>query len=126
MSRTVLHTEHAPAAIGPYSQGIMTEDMIFVSGQIPVDPTTGEMQGDVAAQTKQVMENLKAVLKAANAELSQVVKATIFLTDIADFKAVNEVYASYFIEEPPARSTVAVAALPLDAKVEIEVIAVKH
>ena len=126
MSRTVLHTEHAPAAIGPYSQGIMTEDMIFVSGQIPVDPTTGEMQGDVAAQTKQVMENLKAVLKAANAELSQVVKATIFLTDIADFKAVNEVYASYFIEEPPARSTVAVAALPLQAKVEIEVIAVKH
>lgn len=126
MSRTVLHTEHAPAAIGPYSQGIMTEDMIFVSGQIPVDPTTGEMQGDVAAQTKQVMENLKAVLKAANAELSQVVKATIFLTDIADFKAVNEVYASYFIDEPPARSTVAVAALPLQAKVEIEVIAVKH
>ncbi len=126
MSRTVLHTEHAPAAIGPYSQGIMTEDMIFVSGQIPVDPTTGEMQGDVAAQTKQVMENLKAVLKAANAELSQVVKATIFLTDIADFKAVNEVYASYFVDEPPARSTVAVAALPLDAKVEIEVIAVKH
>lgn len=126
MSRTVLHTEHAPAAIGPYSQGIMTEDMIFVSGQIPVDPTTGEMQGDVAAQTKQVMENLKAVLKAANAELSQVVKATIFLTDIADFKAVNEVYASYFVDEPPARSTVAVAALPLQAKVEIEVIAVKH
>lgn len=126
MSRTVLHTEHAPAAIGPYSQGIMTEEYIFISGQIPVDPTTGEMQEDVAAQAKQVMENLKAVLKAADADLSQVVKATIFLTDIADFKAVNEVYATYFDAEPPARSTVAVNALPLQAKVEIEVIAVKR
>lgn len=126
MSRTVLHTEHAPAAIGPYSQGIMTEAFIFASGQIPVDPTTGNMPEDVAEQTKQVMENVKAVLRAAEADLSQIVKTTIFLTDIEDFKVVNEVYASYFTEAPPARSTVAVAALPLQAKVEIEVIALRR
>lgn len=126
MSRTVLHTEHAPAAIGPYSQGIQTDDFIFVSGQIPVDPVTGKMEEEVAAQAKQVMENVRSVLLAADADLSQIVKTTIFLTDIDDFQAVNEVYASYFEQEPPARSTVAVAALPLRAKVEIEVIALRR
>lgn len=123
--RTVLKTDKAPAAIGPYSQGIATDNLVFVSGQIPVDPETGKMADDVSAQTKQVMENLRAVLAAAKTDLSRVVKATIFLTDINDFSNVNAVYASYFDEAPPARSTVAVAALPLGAKVEIEVIALR-
>ena len=91
MSRTVLHTEHAPAAIGPYSQGIQTDDFIFVSGQIPVDPVTGKVEEKVAAQAKQVMENVRSVLLAADADLSQIVKTTIFLTDIDDFQAVHEV-----------------------------------
>lgn len=123
--RTVLKTDKAPAAIGPYSQGIATDNLVFVSGQIPVDPETGKMADDISAQTKQVMENLRAVLAAAKTDLSRVVKSTIFLTDINDFSNVNAVYASYFDEAPPARSTVAVAALPLGAKVEIEVIALR-
>ena len=108
MSRTVLHTEHAPAAIGPYSQGIQTDDFIFVSGQIPVDPVTGKVEEKVAAQAKQVMENVRSVLLAADADLSQIVKTTIFLTDIDDFQAVNEVYASYFTHNAPRSSNIRV------------------
>ena len=126
MKRDIVTTSSAPKAIGPYSQAIRAAGLVFTSGQIPLDPATGEMVGgdDVRAQAKQVMENLAAVLKAANASFATVVKTSIFLTDLADFVAVNEVYASYFDgAPPPARSTVQVAALPRGARVEIDMIA---
>jgi 2-iminobutanoate/2-iminopropanoate deaminase len=111
-------------AIGPYSLGIASGDLVFVSGQIPLDAATGKLvEGDVSAQAKQSLENLKAVLDAAGLTFGHVVKTTIFLTDMADFSAVNEVYKGYVTEPYPARSTIAVAALPLGAKVEIEMIA---
>ena len=117
----------APKAIGPYSQAIVAEgrQLIFCSGQIPLDPQRGEIiQGDIASQTKRVMENLKSVLAAGGAELAHVVKTTIYLQDLADFASVNEVYGSYFTGTPPARATVQVAALPKGARVEIDCIAV--
>ena len=111
-------------AIGPYSLGIASGDLVFVSGQIPLDAATGKLvEGDVSAQAKQSLENLKAVLDAAGLTFGHVVKTTIFLTDMADFAAVNEVYKGYVTEPYPARSTIAVAALPMGAKVEIEMIA---
>ncbi|HWE18561.1 MAG TPA: RidA family protein [Hyphomicrobiaceae bacterium] len=111
-------------AIGPYSLGIASGDLVFVSGQIPLDAATGKLvEGDVSAQAKQSLENLKAVLDAAGLTFGHVVKTTIFLTDMADFSAVNEVYKGYVTEPYPARSTIAVAALPMGAKVEIEMIA---
>jgi 2-iminobutanoate/2-iminopropanoate deaminase len=111
-------------AIGPYSQAVEVGDLLFLSGQIPLDPATGELvAGGVEAQTSRVMANLGAVLGAAQLGFSQVVKATIYLTDLADFAAVNGVYASYFGDAPPARATVQVAALPRAARVEIELIA---
>jgi 2-iminobutanoate/2-iminopropanoate deaminase len=111
-------------AIGPYSLGIAAGDLVFVSGQIPLDAATGKLvEGDVSAQAKQSLENLKAVLEAAGLTFGHVVKTTIFLTDMADFTAVNEVYKGYVTEPYPARSTIAVAALPMAAKVEIEMIA---
>jgi 2-iminobutanoate/2-iminopropanoate deaminase len=117
-------TAGAPAPIGPYSQAVRTGDFLFCSGQIPVDPATGTLTGDdVAAQTRQVMRNVAAVLEAAGARFEQVFKTTIYLVDMADFAAVNAVYGEYFGEVAPARSTVAVAALPLGARVEIEVAA---
>jgi 2-iminobutanoate/2-iminopropanoate deaminase len=122
-----ISTDKAPKAIGPYSQAIEAQGrMIFCSGQIPLDPATGEMVGasDVRAQAKRVMENLKAVLEAAGANFSQVVKTTIFLADLSDFGAVNEIYGSYFSAAPPARATVQVAGLPRAALVEIDCIAV--
>ncbi len=125
MERRVISTSAAPAAIGPYSQAVRVGDLVFLSGQIPLDPATGEMVGgqDVRAQTERVMDNLAAVLAAADSSFARVVKTTIFLTDLGDFAAVNEVYAKRFASEPPARATVQVAALPRGAKVEIEMIA---
>jgi 2-iminobutanoate/2-iminopropanoate deaminase len=123
MKRAV-STNDAPAAIGPYSQAIRSGPMLFCAGQIPLDPKTGQIvTGDVSDQTRRVLENVRAVLGAAGLGFGDIVKTTIFLTDMNDFQTVNEVYASYFRENPPARSTVGVASLPKGAKVEIEVIA---
>ncbi|HEY6876744.1 MAG TPA: RidA family protein [Polyangiales bacterium] len=124
--RSVVATPDAPAAIGPYSQAVKAGNFVFLSGQIPLDPQSGQLIGgdDVEAQTSQVMKNLEAVLKAANSGFAQVVKATIFLTDLGDFAVVNKVYGAYFEGVlPPARATVQVAALPRGAKVEIELTA---
>jgi len=119
-------TEQAPAPIGPYSQAIRTGNLLFCSGQIPLDPVSGEIVGgnDIEAQTKQVMQNIAAVLEAAGANFDQVVKTTIYLVDMADFPKVNAIYAERFTAVPPARSTVAVAALPRGSRVEIEVTAI--
>lgn len=122
---TIIESDKAPAAIGPYSQAIDTGSMIFVSGQLPIDPKTGEMPSDAASQARQSMENLKAILEAAGTSLERAVKATIFLQNLEHFTAVNEVYASYFQGKYPARSCVQVARLPKDALVEIEIIALK-
>ncbi|GHV87794.1 RidA family protein [Spirochaetia bacterium] len=122
----VLNTKEAPAAIGPYSQGISAENAIYTSGQLPIDMKTGELEtGDIKKATKHSLDNCKAVLAAAGAALDQVVKTTVFMTDLGDFAAMNEVYASYFPANPPARSCVQVAALPKGAKIEIEMVAVK-
>lgn len=125
--KEVITTENAPKAIGPYSQAVKVTcgQMLFVSGNIPLDPKTMEIIGQTAAdQCRQVMENLKAVLQAGGADFSKIVKTTIFLSDMNDFTAVNEIYASYFSEDPPARATVEVSRLPKDVKVEIDAIAV--
>jgi 2-iminobutanoate/2-iminopropanoate deaminase len=131
MSRKVVATEAAPRAIGPYSQAIVSQPgasarTVYCSGQIPLDPATGELlgAGDVKAQTHRILQNLSAVLQAAGGSLADVVKTTIFLTDLQDFALVNEVYGSYFPQSPPARATVQVSALPRGAQVEIEAIAV--
>jgi len=122
--REAISTDAAPAAIGPYSQAIRTGGWLFCSGQIPLDPASGQLvPGGVAEQTVRVLDNLSAVLAAAGLGLGDVVKTTVFLTTMDDFPAMNEVYQSYFTESPPARSTVAVAALPKGAQVEIEAIA---
>ncbi len=123
MPKTVIRTASAPAAIGPYSQATAAGGLLFASGQIAINPKTGELTGDVRAQARQALENLRAVLEAGGSSLDRVLKVTCFLADMADFGAVNEVYAEYFSKEPPARSAVAVAALPKGAKVEIEAIA---
>jgi 2-iminobutanoate/2-iminopropanoate deaminase len=126
ISRDVVATAAAPAAIGPYSQAVRVGNLVFCSGQIALDPKTGQMvaAGDVVAQTRQVMANLTAVLEAAGATLAQVAKTTIFLVDLGDFTAVNQVYGESFPSAPPARATVQVSRLPRDARVEIEAIAV--
>jgi 2-iminobutanoate/2-iminopropanoate deaminase len=122
--KKVISSPDAPAAVGPYSQAISTGDLLFCAGQIPLDPVTGALvEGDVTAQTTRVLENVQAVLAAGGMTFSNVVKTTVFLTDLADFAAMNAVYASYFEEPFPARSTVQVAALPRGADVEIEVTA---
>lgn len=126
MPNQVLSTDNAPKAIGPYSQGIVAGGIVFLSGQIPLDPKTQQMvQGDVRTQTERVMENLAAVLAAAGVGFADVVKASIFLADLNDFAAVNEVYGKRFPSAPPARSTVQVAALPKGARVEIDLIALR-
>jgi 2-iminobutanoate/2-iminopropanoate deaminase len=126
MPNDVVSTEKAPKAIGPYSQAIVAGDLVFTSGQIPLDPKTQQIvEGDVRAQAERVMENLAAVLSAAGASFATVVKATIFLADLSDFAAVNEVYGKRFPSAPPARSTVQVAALPRGVRVEIDLIALK-
>ena len=122
--RTIIATDDAPRAIGPYSQAVRAGDFVYLSGQIPLDPSTGEVvKGDISAQVTRVMQNIAAVLGAAGASWQHVVKTTIFLTDLGDFQAVNAVYSTYFESAPPARSTVQVAALPRGVAVEIEVIA---
>lgn len=125
MPKQVITTADAPAAIGPYSQAIRVGNMVFTSGQIPLHPQTGEIVGATAAeQARQVLQNLQAVLQAAGASLQNVVKTTIFLTDLGQFAAVNAVYAEFFPDNPPARSTVQVAALPRGVQVETEAVAV--
>jgi len=122
--KKIVATDHAPAAIGPYSQAIRSGSMLFCAGQIPLDPKSGQIVSeDIAGQTKQVLENVRAILQAAGLNFGHVVKTTIFLISMSDFQTVNEIYGTYFRENPPARSTVAVSALPRGAKVEIEVIA---
>lgn len=124
MTIETVTTDKAPGAIGPYSQAVKAGGMIFCSGQIPIDPATGAfVSDDVAGQTRQVLVNLSAVLNAAGSGLDKVVKTTVFLADMADFAAMNEVYAEFFSDNKPARATVQAARLPKDAKVEIECIA---
>jgi len=122
--KKIISTENAPAAIGPYSQGVWAGDFLFLSGQIPIDPKTGSLvEGDAAAQAEQVLKNITALLESQGLTLRHVVKATVFSTDMGTFAAGNEVYGRFFSEEPPARSFVEVSALPKGALVEIEVVA---
>jgi len=122
--KKIISTPDAPAAIGPYSQAIRSGNFIFCSGQIPLDPKSGEMvTDDIGAQTRRVLDNISGLLKAEGLSLGDVLKTTIFLTDLGNFQIVNEIYGSYFNNQPPARSTVQVSALPKGAKIEIEVIA---
>lgn len=123
MKREIISTNNAPQAIGPYSQGMKIGDFIFTSGQIPVNPATGELVMDIQKATRQSLENVKAVLEAAGTTLDKVVKVGVFVKDMNDFALVNEIYAEYFSENPPARSCVEVARLPKDAVIEIEAIA---
>ncbi len=123
--KETISTENAPGAIGPYSQAVKAGNLVFCSGQIPLDPQTGEfVSEDIAMQTRQVLKNLSAVLEAAETSLNNVVKTTVFLADMNDFAAMNEVYAEFFNDNKPARATVQAARLPRDARVEIECIAV--
>jgi 2-iminobutanoate/2-iminopropanoate deaminase len=122
--RQAISTDQAPKAIGPYSQAITAGNLLYCSGQIPLDPATGALvQGDLAAQTRRVLDNVGAILAAAGTSFARVVKTTVFLSDMNDFAAMNEVYATYFTAPAPARSTVAAAGLPKGARIEIEVIA---
>ena len=124
MKKKIIHTEKAPAAVGPYSQAVRIGQLVYTAGQIALDPATGQLvEGDVQAQTEQVLQNLQAVLAASGSSLKNVVKTTVFLQDMGDFKAMNEVYGRFFGKNPPARSAVQVAALPLGAQVEIEAVA---
>ena len=119
-----VHTDKAPKAIGPYSQAIKANGILYASGQVPIDPATGEIiQGTIAEQTERVFHNLKAVLEAAGTSLDKVVKTTVFLADLSDFAEMNETYSQFFRDAPPARSTVEVSRLPKDARVEIDLIA---
>jgi 2-iminobutanoate/2-iminopropanoate deaminase len=123
--KNIVSTNEAPGAIGPYSQAVRSGSFLFCSGQIPLDPKSGQIiSGDIAAQTRRVLDNIAAVLRAEGLTFDNVVKTTIFLTDLGDFQTVNEVYGSYFKQDPPARSTVQVSALPRGAKIEVEAIAV--
>jgi 2-iminobutanoate/2-iminopropanoate deaminase len=123
MSKKIINTQNAPAAIGPYSQAVRHGDTLYVSGQIPLNPQTKKMDDDVSAQTEQSMNNIKAILTEAGSSMENVIRCGIFVTDLADFATVNEMYASFFEGDYPARATVQVAALPLGAKVEIDAIA---
>lgn len=122
--RDIVSTKDAPQAIGPYSQAIKASGFVFASGQIPIDPATGSViSGDIAAQTERVMKNLEAILRAAGSSLAQVVKSTVYLKNMSEFAAMNEVYARFFKSAPPARATVEVSRLPKDVLVEVDVIA---
>ena len=123
--KKIISTTDAPAAVGPYSQAVRIGNFVFCSGQIPLDPQSGKIvAGDIAAQARRVMENISAVLRAEGLSFENIVKTTIYLANLADFQTVNELYGSYFKSDPPARSTVQVAALPKGAQIEIEVVAV--
>ena len=124
MKKEVVFTEKAPKAIGPYSQAQKIGNLVFTSGQIPLNPATGELVTEIKSATKQSLENVKAILEAAGTSLDNVVKTVVYIKDMNDFTLVNEVYATYFTENPPARSCVEVARLPKDALVEIEAIAI--
>jgi len=125
MSKEIISTDKAPAAVGPYSQAVKAGNLLFASGQIPLDPITNELvEGDVQVQTRQVLTNLKALLTAAGASLDKVVKTTVFLTDMNDFPLMNEIYSEFFPSNPPARACVAVSALPKAVSVEVEAIAI--
>ena len=124
--RTIIHTDKAPTAIGPYSQGVCCGELIFTAGQIPLDPATGKLvEGPFEEQVDQVLRNLSGILTAGGSDLDHVIKFTVFLTDLGNFSTLNKVFAKYFTDSPPARSVVQVAALPLGAEVEIEAVAVK-
>ncbi len=124
--KKVIHTDHAPRAVGPYSQAIQMNDFLFCSGQISIDPKTQDVfTGDIKVQTEMVLNNIEAVLKASDLNFGHVIKTTIFLTSMSDFATVNEIYAKRFLKDPPARSTIAVSGLPKGVNVEIEVIANK-
>lgn len=124
--KKIINTPHAPKPIGPYNQAIMINDTLYVSGQIPINPLTGELEkGDIQDQTRQVMENLKAILQAADMGFADVVKCSIFISDMHNFPKINQIYGAYFDEDAPARETIQVAALPLFVDVEISCIAVK-
>lgn len=124
--KEIVQTDNAPKAIGPYSQAIKAGGLVFASGQIPLDPATGQLiEGSTGAQTERVLNNLKAVLEAAGSSLDRVVKTTVFLADLGDFSEMNEAYGRFFQDAPPARSTVEVARLPRDVRVEIDVIALE-
>lgn len=123
--KKIIFTQEAPAAIGPYSQAIETNGMIYTSGQLPINPTTGEMPKDVEEQAEQSLKNVFAILKEAGVDSSKVVKTTVFIKDMSDFPRVNKVYERFFTESYPARSCVEVARLPKDALIEIEVVAIK-
>ncbi len=123
--KKIVSTTEAPAAVGPYSQAVRVGQWVFTAGQIPLDPKTGQIVSeDIAEQTRQVLNNLTAVLKAENLTFDHIIKTTVFMTDLGQFQTMNEIYASYFTQQQPARSTVQVSALPKGARVEIEVIAV--
>ena len=124
MSKEVIFTEKAPKAIGPYSQAIKSGNLLFISGQVPVNPTTGELTGDIKVQTRQVLENLKSILVAAGASTADVVKTTVFLKNLDDFNVINKIYNEYFFKDAPARSTIEVLRIPRGALIEIEAIAV--
>ncbi len=123
MSKQCISTDQAPAAIGPYSQAVRHGDTLYISGQLPLDPATKKMPEDVREQTRQSMKNIKAIVEAAGSSMDQVIRCGIFVTDLADFAAINEEYATFFSGDYPARATVQVAALPLGAQVEIDAIA---
>ena len=125
MARSVIATDTAPQAIGPYSQAIRLDNLVFCSGQIPLTPEGTLTEGDIVVQTRQVLTNLKGLLAASGSSLEQVLKTTVFLIDMGDFAAMNAVYAEFFTSEPPARSTVQVSRLPRDVRVEIEAIALR-
>jgi 2-iminobutanoate/2-iminopropanoate deaminase len=124
MSKEVIFTEKAPKAIGPYSQASKSGNLLFISGQVPVNPTTGELTGDIKIQTRQVLENLKSILVAAGASTADVVKTTVFLKNLDDFNVINKIYDEYFLKDAPARSTIEVLRIPRGALIEIEAIAV--
>src|SRR6201987_2269822 len=122
--KKIISTSEAPAAVGPYSQAVRVGSTVYCAGQIPLDPKSGQIvSGDIGAQTRRVLENIAAVLRAESLAFENIVKTTIFLTNLSDFQTVNEIYGSYFKKDPPARSTVQVSALPRGANVEVEVIA---
>jgi 2-iminobutanoate/2-iminopropanoate deaminase len=124
--KKIIQTANAPAAIGPYSQAVEINGTLYISGQVPVNPETGQfVEGDITVQTRQVFKNIKAILEEAGFEFSDVVKSTCYLTNISDFKAMNEIYGQYYSKDQPARVTIAVKELPLGASIEIETIAVK-
>jgi 2-iminobutanoate/2-iminopropanoate deaminase len=126
MKRRAIHTDTAPKTVGPYSQAVWSGDLLFCAGQVPLDPQTGELvDGGIADQTTRVMENINAVLRSQELSFGNVIKTTVYMVDLAEFSAMNEVYGKYFPTDPPARSTVQVAALPKGAQVEIEVVAAR-